>query len=333
MTRALRFWYPAPGVGYPPLCLLLLSLLAVSIPAFAQHGIDTDRDGISDQQEQALLEKFRPEFLISATDCAGKPARFKPGKMDPEPLAQDGTIYGQVTPIPNSNRVEIHYYTLWDRDCGRNGHPLDAEHVSTLIGNAAGSTPKALYWYASAHENTVCDISSGARAEAVGAEDHGPKVWSSSAKHALYLRKSMCGHGCGADICENDTELTRSGAVVNIGERDAPANGANWAISTQWDLPRKMGSDFPATTTAKLDATSGETVLTLRGNSTFRGTIAVSDSVLGGATTGAEHTGAALDTANSHTSKSLGTAAKATGRSLKRAWRAVFGPHKEERSK
>lgn len=308
-------------------CGLYLSLLLPS--TFAQAPLDSDHDGLSDEQEQALLEKFRPTFFISATDCAVRPARFKSGQEVPESTVKDGTIYGQVTPVPNSDRIEIHYYTLWDQDCGRNGHPLDVEHVATLVAHQ-GMEPKALYWYAGAHEDTACNISSGSRAEALGAEEHGPSVWSSNGKHALYLRRTMCGHGCGADSCVDDTELPHHGGIVNIGERNAPMNGADWVRSNHWVLSEKMDSDFPQETVARLDATSGDTVLTLGGKSAFRGTIAVSDTVLGGASTGASHTGAALDTANTHTSKGLGTATRATGRSLKKAWNSVFGGKKDK---
>jgi hypothetical protein len=152
--------------------LLLASLTAsllLSTVAIAQNSPDTDsdHDGLSDQQEQALLEQFRPAFMISASDCAVRPSSFEPGHVVPTPVAADGTIYGQVFPVVfpgrGSDYLEIHYYTLWDRDCGRRPHPLDVEHVSAIVTNPKGSNPQALYWYAGAHENTACDISSGAR--------------------------------------------------------------------------------------------------------------------------------------------------------------------------
>lgn len=225
----------------------LMTYILLSAVAVAQIPLDTDHDGLSDQQEQALLEQFRPAFMISATDCAVRPSSFEPGQVTPTPVAADGTIYGQVFPIHNSNYLEIHYYTLWRRDCGRRPHPLDVEHVSAIVTNPAGSNPQALYWYAGAHEKTACDISSGARATAIAAEQHGPVVWSSAGKHALYLRRGMCHHGCGADSCDDDVELARNGPVINIGEMGAPANGAVWAASQQWFAADKMDSDFPPT--------------------------------------------------------------------------------------
>ncbi|MGE5323422.1 MAG: hypothetical protein ACM3SW_11195 [Actinomycetota bacterium] len=304
--------------------------LAVSIflstVAAAGTPLDTDHDGLSDRTEQKLLEQFRPAFMISATDCAVRPSRFEPGQKVPTPVAADGTIYGQVSPH-GTGYVEIHYYTFWNRDCGRMAHPLDAEHVSALVDIRSGSKAHALYWYAGAHENTACDISSGARAGALAAQQHGPVVWSSLGKHALYLRKSMCGQGCGADSCSNDVALAQNGAVINVGEPGAPANGAVWAASPQWAAASKMDSDFPANVIAALDATSGDTIVTLRGSSSVRGTIQGSEAVLAGTKSGARHTGTALDTADDHTSRSLGKAVRATGRSLQHAWNFVFRHH------
>ncbi len=285
--------------------------------------VDTDHDGISDEYEQAVLEKFRPTIMVDAHDCAAKPASFAAGRHDPDVVSADGTVYGQVFPV-SGDLVEVHYYTLWSRDCGRNSHALDAEHVSVLLANAREQEPRALYWYAGAHENTVCDISSGARSEVVSAEYSGAKVWSSSGKHALYLRKEMCDHGCGADSCENDTELDRIGPIINVGELKAPANASFWIASPKWALSEKMDSDFPPDVRAQL-ATAGNAVVTVRGRSPVRGTLRRGDSVLSGATAATEHTGAALGAADDHTSAGMGKAAKSTGGALKRAWKAVFG--------
>ena len=150
----------------------------------ATQNTDTDRDGIPDQQEQALLERFRPTFMISGSDCAVRPAQFKADQADPNVVAADGTIYGQVFPVAES-RIEIHYYTLWAKDCGRMKHPLDAEHVSVLLSMNYQGEPEEIYWYAGAHEQTSCDMSSGKRAESP--TKGRPVIWSSSVKHALYL--------------------------------------------------------------------------------------------------------------------------------------------------
>jgi hypothetical protein len=310
------------------LTLLVLSTILMNCTASGQHAAtaqpaDSDRDGISDEQEQALLEKFRPAFMISRTDCAGRPAQFEPDHADPKPLAADGTIYGQVFPLPG-NQIEIHYYTLWDRDCGRMKHPLDAEHVSVLVAMDSEQGPEALYWYAGAHENTACDMSSGGRTEALTTADGRPVIWSSSGKHALFLRREMCGEGCGADSCKDDIELPKNGPVMNIGELGQSMNGATWVTSTSWPLADKMNSDFSGDVVSRLETAPPDTVSTLEGSRTIRGTIGGADATLNGGAIGAHQTQAALDNANVHTSRSLSTATKATGRALHHAWQSVF---------
>ena len=300
----------------------LLVALICCAQLFAQ-SIDSDHDGLSDDLEQSLLDRFQPTWMISASDCAGIPVRLAPGMTSPQVEAKDGSIYGQVSPLPN-HRAEIHYYMLWDRDCGRVSHPLDVEHVSALI-SLEGPEPQALYWYAGAHEKTMCDISSGARARAVYAVDRGPQVWSSTGKHAIYFSQAKCdsGSGCGADSCADDTELPHTGKVINLGERTVPENGADWISSPLWVLREKMSTDFTPELLAVVDSAPPDQAITVHGRSTYRGTIQVSDAVLGSARSGAHHTGAALSTADVHTENSLKKATNATGRSLRKAWNAV----------
>jgi hypothetical protein len=306
--------------------LLYIALLAFPLLSFAQAS-DSDHDGLNDDVEQALLTKFRPTFMTSTHDCAVRPARFK-SAAEPTPELADGTIYGQVFPI-SPDRVEVHYYTLWDKDCGRISHPLDAEHVAALV-SIEGGEAKALYWYAGAHERTACDISSGTRAKTVNAESHGPTMWAAKGKHALYFKKEMCSHGCGADSCEDDAELAQSGPVVNLGELKSPVNGALFVSSPKWLLSTKMDSDFSKEMIALIDASPADAIATVRGRSTIRGTIQGSDMVYNnitdGAATATNHTGGAIDTANTHTTISLGKAKRATGNFLTRAWKSVFKP-------
>jgi hypothetical protein len=311
---------------FPRFGVLLLAILLISCASrsYAQ-AVDTDHDGLSDEFEQAILDQFQPRWMISATDCAGVPASFQGGAASPQVAAKDGTIYGQVFPV-SPKRVEAHYYTLWDRDCGRVSHALDVEHVAVLV-SLEGPEPQALYWYAGAHEKTLCDISSAARASAVYAVDRGPQVWSSSGKHAIYFSEAKCdsGSGCGADSCADNTELARTGKVINVGELNHPAEGADWVASSTWVLREKMTTNFTPEVLAVMNAAPPDQAITVKGRSTYRGTIQVSDTVLGSTMRGAEHTSAALATADTHTSSSLQKASNATGRSLKRAWKAVFG--------
>jgi hypothetical protein len=109
---------------------------------------DLDRDGLDDGLEQRLLEQFRPVFIVSAKDCDGRPAAVRPGRPNPEVVARDGTIYGQAFPLPEG-RVELHYFHLWGRDCGRVAHPLDIEHVSARLELRDGRW-RATHWFAAA---------------------------------------------------------------------------------------------------------------------------------------------------------------------------------------
>lgn len=211
---------------------------------------DRDRDGLSDSFEQALLQQFAPRFMVSRADCAVLPSRFAADSVRPIPAANDGTIYGQAFPrkLDGGNLIELHYFHLWNRDCGRVGHALDAEHVSVLVepSNGLGSQKtRALYWFAAAHQNTVCDASHGAPAVVLDATDRGATIWISAGKHASFLDQKACGLGCGGDRCNGMEQLVYS-QVVNIGERDAPLNGAAWINSNQWPLAAKLASDFRA---------------------------------------------------------------------------------------
>ena len=113
------------------------------------------------------------------------------------------------------------------------GHLLDAEHVSALISRGHATKWKALYWYAAAHEDTVCDDSQIARASTLGAEDHGPQIWISRGKHASFLSDLLCQRGCGGDECRNLQPLVIS-AIINLGEPSAAVDGATWVDSPQW---------------------------------------------------------------------------------------------------
>ena len=80
----------------------ILALLLVCFLGDARAQTDSDHDGLPDSYEQLLLETYRPTFMISASDCAGRPAKFKPGQILPEVLVSDGTIYGQAFPSSKS---------------------------------------------------------------------------------------------------------------------------------------------------------------------------------------------------------------------------------------
>src|SRR5262245_51845015 len=232
------------------LWILLAVPLSGQIAGFS--GADQDGDGVPDNFEQAILEKFRPTWIIGASDCNGLPAEFQPNFIAPTVKQQNGTIYGQVF-VRGSNSlgffIEAHFYDLWGADCGYfNSHFLDAEHVSALIRAPDSSRPLnewyATQWYAAAHQDTLCDSSQTASAVVVNAEDHGPTVWVAWGKHGAFFSPQQCNAGgCTADRCETSV-VTISPVPINIGELNAPLNGAVWTAATNWPLADKMRTDF-----------------------------------------------------------------------------------------
>ncbi len=275
---------------------------------------DLDRDGVPDKLEQALLERFAPELVLSGEECDGLPAELTAGTRDPVVLARNGVLYGQAF-RQRGRFIELHYFHLWGRDCGRVGHALDAEHVSALIEADRPDAPakhwKARYWYAAGHEGTVCDRSHGARAASLLAVDRGPRVWVSAGKHASYLDEAWCSWGCGADRCAVNGRRWRPSRIINLGEHGAPLNAATWVESRRWNLGTKLGSDFSLSLLADLDRSSGVMLLwpALRP--------AQSVLMAGG------EVGAALRLADNETSAALAMSLEKTGRALKRSAEGV----------
>jgi hypothetical protein len=310
----------------------MLLLLALLVPAlFAQDTppppIDSDQDGLSDALEQTLLTQFAPTFLIARNDCSKLPALFTSGLMKPTATAEDGTIYGQVTPVKTSASnlpaAEIRYYHLWKSDCGPHGHPLDTEHVSVLVSastaQSAPETWKALYWYAAAHEDTVCDVSQIARASTLHAEDRGPKVWISHAKHASYLNETLCNAGCGADKCVDMVPLTPA-RIVNLGEPAHPMNGSVFISSIEWPLMVKMSkTDFPPDPLARLNQLPETDIAWFNaGKHPAQGIIANSNATQQALAGSAHNTTSALATASTNTDTAISLSADNTGSALQK---------------
>ncbi|HEY4010438.1 MAG TPA: hypothetical protein VGM11_09835 [Acidobacteriaceae bacterium] len=292
-------------------------------------AVDSDHDGLGDVLEQALLMQFAPRFMIGERDCSGLPAEFTPGLSTPHVASEDGTIYGQVSPVKSSSgrtlTAEIHYYHLWRTDCGAHGHALDAEHVAVLV-RASGpdlSTAKwkAVYWYAAAHENTVCDVSQIARASTLHAENRGAEIWISPGKHASYLNEALCQKGCGADRCENMVPLPQA-RIINLGEPGAPMNGSVFIASTAWPLESKMTStNFPAAPIARLEQLPEADIEWFHsGRHPAQGVIAVSGSTEQALAASAQNTDAALSVAGDSSGDALSTAGDSTGNALQKSY-------------
>lgn len=327
---------------------LLFFLMFLSLPASAQSA-DSDRDGLPDALEDALLQQFAPRLQVAADDCSVRPASFSPGITVPTAVADDGTLYGQATPRPRLNHslhgtgagssktapaqeIELHFYHLWRRDCGRLGHALDAEHVAALLRLKDTEHPeqadawRAVYWYTAAHEDTVCDASQIARASTVNAEKHGAEVWVSSGKHASFLTAELCTHGCGGDLCEDMHELPQR-PVVNLGELRQPMNGAVWSSSPRWPGPlsgKLDRSDFLTERVARLERLPDTDVAWANpAKRPAQGAILGGNAAIDGALTGGRSTDTALSIASDKSGNAIGTAARSTGHALSKSWRNV----------
>ena len=316
--------------------LLVVAFLAPTVPrnAAAQEveqkiTIDSDIDGMSDALEQALLIQFAPTFMVGRHDCSDIPAEFAPDRKTPTVKAENGTIYGQVFPAKSSSdalpAAEIHYYHLWKRDCGPHGHPLDTEHVAVLVSASGSQTDtarwKAIYWYAAAHENTVCDVSQITRASTLHAEEHGAKVWISPGKHASYLNETLCQAGCGADKCVDMVALP-PGEIINLGEPGHPMNGSVFIASSEWPLMDKMSkTNFPPEPIARLNQMPDADIAWFKvGRHPARGIISNSSStehVLAG---GASHTTSSLSKAGASTDVAISVVQDETGNALQKTY-------------
>ena len=319
--------------------LLIMLLPGVSLYARQPDppaALDSDHDGLADSLEDALLARFSPTFMVSRTDCSAIPAQFVPEDKTPTVIADDGTIYGQAFPRKgHANEIELHYYHLWRRDCGEMGHALDAEHISALIEvNGDADTGKALYWYAAAHEDTICDASHLARASTIAAEDHGATVWISAGKHASFLSEGLCSHGCGGDRCEQMDKLNVR-AIVNLGESQAPMNGIAWLHSTRWPLQDKLQrSDFTQPRLQRVNREPQTDIVWANPSKRpAQATILGLNDGIGGAATGARATDTALVIANGSTGSALNAATDKTGHSLKTSSRDVWNALKKSAQK
>lgn len=326
--------------------MLAATLLGLAANFSNGQGLDADRDGLPDRFEQALLTKFEPDFHVSQSDCDIAPAEFLPTSHQPHAVSRNGTVYGQVFPVsrPNVNGafIEVHYYHLWTRDCGRMSHPFDSESVSVLLRadrlQHSAKAWTAEYWYAAAHEDTLCDRSNGARAAAINAVDRGPNVWISKDKHASFLHKDLCTRGCGKDECEG-TKLLKIAKLINIGEAGAPLNGADWSAFKGWLLAEKMAPDFKESLIARMPAGDRADLMPARAN--VRGmhnTIKTADNTFTALSSATSHTGNALAAgasgagvgiesatmATRQVERSLGIAVSSAVKSMKSAGRWLY---------
>ena len=312
------------------LCLPIKDWCCQAPAKSAATSIDSDGDGLSDALEQRLLEQFAPRFMVGRNDCSGLPAEFAPNLSMPTVATEDGTIYGQAFPVVRAAagpevgeepEVELHYYHLWRLDCGERSHPLDTEHVAVLVRASQSDMEqaawKAIYWYAAAHEQTVCDVSQIARASTLHAEDKGAQIWISPGKHASYLDERLCQRGCGADRCEAMMPLP-PGQVINLGEQGHPMNGSVFLSSSAWPLKFKMEhTNFPEEPVARLERLPPTEIAWFNpGRHPAQGVIAISATTEGAMAKGASETASSLGVAPDSADGAISVAGDSTGGAL-----------------
>jgi len=305
------------------LSFLLSSALQISSQQAPSGFIDNDHDGLSDTLENLLLAQFQPQFMITRGDCGTKPAEFVPLQVEATVQAANGTIYGQAFPRKeSSDEVELHYYHLWPKDCGEMGHRLDTEHVSVLLKRNEADW-NATYWYAAAHEDTVCDAGQLSRAATLDAEQSGARVWISAGKHASFLSDDLCANGCGGDRCR-DMQSLHIVKLINLGELTAPLNGAVWTASNEWPLAEKLArTDFPAARTALLERSDADIVWANPNKRPVQAALLGGNATIGGAVTGARQTSMALEITDTKTDSALNEAGRRTAASLSKSYRSV----------
>ncbi len=320
---------------YRVLFFVLASLLVLPgslqlIAAAQTPDRDTDHDGLSDSLEQALLNQFTPDLRIGRDDCSVRPAEFMPGSIVPKVAAENGTLYGQVFPAKDTrgtqHLVEVHFYHLWRQDCGAHGHALDTEHVAVLLqpssADLAHAKWTALYWYAGAHESTVCDVSQITRASTLHATTHGATVWVSPGKHASFLNATLCQRGCGSDRCEAMTAL-QPDQVINLGEAGYPMNGSDFIASAAWPLKSKMvATNFPAEPLARLNELPDTEIAWFQpGRHPVQGVIKNSSATEGAIAHSGSATTDALANSGDSTADAISVAGDSTGNALSKSTR------------
>lgn len=315
------------------ICVFLFVLCTISPVSASAQDADSDHDGLSDRSEQALFDQFAPTFMVARRDCSNVPAEFFPDTLTPLVLEENGTIYGQAFPsklsTPGHPAVELHFYHLWRTDCGLHGHHLDAEHVAVLVRTSNSEGAKhgddtrwhAEFWYAAAHENTVCDVSQIARASTLHAVDHGAKVWISPGKHASYLNETLCDHGCGADKC-TDMVALKMNKIVNLGEVNHPMNGSSFIASVQWPLIAKMSNtNFPPQPIARLEALPDSDIAWFNpGRHPVQQVIAVGSTTEQSLAASSYNTTSAVSTASNNTDVAISVAGSSTRNALGKSY-------------
>ena len=132
----------------------------------------------------------------------------------------------------------------------------------------------------------------------------------------------QCEKGCGQDRCTNAVSLT-SGKLINLGERFAPLNGAEWTSSPQWNLTRKMGTAFTPELMTGLESAGGNPAPAKASLAKMQSVIAAMGTTLDSAGVGPKQASFGVSVAETKTRSSLRLSLAKVKTSVAKAARAA----------
>jgi hypothetical protein len=231
------------------------SLIRRPAPAPLAAG-DADRDGLSDELEAELADRFAPVVILHPQDQTrpasipwllshfgsprtaqnGLPAALRPGSPDP----RDWVTYVHVYPRTDGDiNVQYWFFYAYNQTVAFFDHDADWEHVTVVVTPAG--RPRGVYFA----QHGDCSPGAFRAWSDVRKDGQHPIVLSARGTHASYPdqasvvwfdRVSRCE---GVDGCRDPIWRTNeAGGLVNIGERkallgsaavqDALAFGGRW---------------------------------------------------------------------------------------------------------
>ncbi len=199
-------------------------------------GRDSDRDGLADACELALVRHFAPTLVVSTRDCLWRP--------------DGGGLFGGYLngAQPAGAGVRLAYLPAYTRDCGWgaltcvprragcSGHDGDSELILVDVARSEDRwrvTGVFLSAHCGEHEAGDCRWHRGDALRAFSWHD-GPIVWVARGKHAHYPTHASCDRGnWRRDTCDGPVVAARFPVIDagrNIGSRDAPSWGPGGCV-------------------------------------------------------------------------------------------------------
>jgi hypothetical protein len=231
-------------------------------PVVATEG-DADADGLLDEEERQLAERFAPVVTLEKHDWTrpasarwllervaaprgGFSKSVRQGSSEPA----DWTTYVHVFPTTGPEAIQIQYWFFYPYNDGplMFNHESDWEHVTVTLD--AERNPVGV----SAARHSNCAPGKWRAWDRLGKfEGTHPEILSASGSHASYFdakdarfydRVGRCDDG---EPCAHPRWLTwKSGGLTNLGERRAPLDGDVMAQAERWGRSGLLpGTDAP----------------------------------------------------------------------------------------